>query len=131
VAKHTFGRVDEQIWKNVWKWARRRHPNKGKDWCKRRYFRRIGSREWVFTPPKGEGTLRLARTSDTPIRRHIKIRKDANPFDPAWTEYFEKRERLKKTDKGRISPLDDIQDPIQLCETAGNRIRRKPGLRKA
>ena len=75
--------------------------------------------------------MRLAKASDTPIRRHIKIRKDANPFDPNWTEYFEERERLKKEAKGRSSPLDEVQDPIRLCETTENRIQRKPVLRKA
>lgn len=30
-----------------------------------------------------------------PNKRHIKIKGDANPFDPKRTEYFEKRSRLK------------------------------------
>jgi hypothetical protein len=32
----------------------------------------------------------------TRIRRHIKIRRDANPFDPQWRTYFEKRAFQKK-----------------------------------
>jgi len=28
---------------------------------------------------------------DTPIRRHIKIKANANPYDPHWHEYFKKR----------------------------------------
>ena len=26
--------------------------------------------------------------ADIPIVRHVKIRKDANPFDPQWDMYF-------------------------------------------
>jgi RNA-directed DNA polymerase len=35
--------------------------------------------------------LKLARASDTKIRRHLKIRADANPFDPRWQDYFADR----------------------------------------
>jgi hypothetical protein len=28
VSKRTFGRVDHNIFSSLWKWARRRHPNK-------------------------------------------------------------------------------------------------------
>ena len=38
-----------------------------------------------------EKTYRLLRLADVPIVRHVKVRADANPFDPAWDEYFAKR----------------------------------------
>ena len=31
-----------------------------------------------------------------PIRRHIKIRSNANPFDPAFDKYFETRRKNKQ-----------------------------------
>jgi len=37
--------------------------------------------------------LRLAQAADVAIRRHIKIRSDANPYDPKWSSYFEARAR--------------------------------------
>ena len=40
--------------------------------------------------------LRLAQATDTPIRRFVKIREEANPFDPDWHEYFEERAFFKK-----------------------------------
>jgi RNA-directed DNA polymerase len=96
VAKDTFSRVDYQIWEGLWNWATRRHPDKGAHWIKKRYFQQRGSRQWVFTSPKGKGPeLKLA--SDTPIRRHVKIRKDANPFDPAWADYFLERTSRKES----------------------------------
>lgn len=53
-------------------------------------------RDWVFgakvTGPDGKvKRTTLAKTSDTPIQRHIKIKGEANPFDPAWEPYFQQR----------------------------------------
>jgi RNA-directed DNA polymerase len=33
---------------------------------------------------------------ETKIRRHVKIRRDANPFDPQWQPYFVERAFHKK-----------------------------------
>ena len=102
-ATGTFGRVDHEIWRRLWRWARRRHPNKAAAWVKKRYFPALDGRNWVFAADTGEQTAdgrpilqRLAQASDTKIRRHIKIRKDANPFDPAWRPYFVERAFRKK-----------------------------------
>jgi RNA-directed DNA polymerase len=35
--------------------------------------------------------VRLFRASSVPIRRHTKIKGDANPYDPQWEPYFEAR----------------------------------------
>ncbi|AKS23100.1 MAG: RNA-directed DNA polymerase [Leptospirillum sp. Group II 'C75'] len=110
VAKQIFKWVDLQIWEGLWEWATRRHPEKGAYWVKDRYFRRKGPRDWVFTPPNGKGP-ELILTSATPIRRHIKIRKDANPFDPAWTGYFLDR-------KSRKEPQPDSWRNIGLSATS-------------
>lgn len=43
---------------------------------------------------KEDGTTRevtLLKESDTPIKRHIKIKAGANPHDPQWAPYFESR----------------------------------------
>jgi RNA-directed DNA polymerase len=33
----------------LWRWAKRRHPNKGRRWIKEKYFHAIGTRMWVFS----------------------------------------------------------------------------------
>lgn len=129
VSKHRFGRVDHAVWIMLWRWARRRHPLKRDTWIKDRYFQRMGPLKWVFaTSPKGQGNPKhiLFSVSDIPIRRYIKIRKDANPFDPTWTEYFEKRERLKRSDEGRISFLEQVREATHtLIEKATGSLRKK------
>ena len=87
VSKKIFGQIDHEIWKKLWNWAKRRHPNKSLTWIKAKYFKTKGNRNWVFCTKEVE----LIKMDQTPIRRHKKIRKDANPFDIEYEEYFEKR----------------------------------------
>jgi RNA-directed DNA polymerase len=108
VAKKTFARVDTNVWSMLWRWAERRHPEKGARWVKQRYFKTRGTRNWVFsaTEKNEDGTLRelnLFLESDTPIQRHVKIKADANPHDPKWAQYFESRwgKKMLKSSRGR------------------------------
>ena len=104
VAKKTFSFVDSEIWKKIWQWSKRRHPNKGNHWIKEKYFKPIGTRNWAFESKDKEGrTWTLIKASDTPIKRHVKIKAEANPFDPDWEEYFEKRafQEVNQNKKGR------------------------------
>lgn len=84
-AKHTFSHIDFVLYNLLYKWAKRRHPNKGKGWIYRRYWHIRGHRTSVFST---DGS-RLIRMSRTPIVRHAKVRMDANPYIDI--EYFEKR----------------------------------------
>src|SRR5208283_2762769 len=47
-AKETFMRVDFEIWRVLWRWAKRRHPSKSTAWIKEKYFKTAGFRHWVF-----------------------------------------------------------------------------------
>jgi RNA-directed DNA polymerase len=99
----TFDRIDHEIWQALWHWAKRRHPKKGSKWIRKRYFHSIGSSQWRFAADVGERLnsgeifwLKLVKAADIPIRRFVKIRAEANPFDPYWNEYFEERAFFKK-----------------------------------
>jgi RNA-directed DNA polymerase len=98
VATAVFQRVDSEIWYRLWRWAKRRHSGKPPRWVKKRYFHPIDARNWTFAVDTGKRTpegkpiwLKLARASDTKIRRHVKIQAEANPFDPCWQDYFADR----------------------------------------
>jgi RNA-directed DNA polymerase len=99
-SKSTFSDVDSAMYKALWCWARRRHPNKNARWIKDKYFKTMGNRHWVFTG-KVEGrtgkpqTVHLLSIAYIPIQRHIKVRATANPFDPQWEAYFEERTKKK------------------------------------
>ncbi|GGO66263.1 group II intron reverse transcriptase/maturase [Bowmanella pacifica] len=92
VAKETFNYVDYRMWTMLWKWCRRRHKNRGYRWIKGKYFKSMGNRNWVFSGELGKGNFsRLTYTMDTPIKRHIKMKAEANPYLPEFEEYFEQR----------------------------------------
>jgi len=93
VAKETFNYVDYRVWKLLWQWCRRRHNNRHKRWIKTKYFKSVGSRNWTFSGIVPDDRLvRLIYTNDIPIKRHIKMKAEANPYDLAFEEYFEKRQ---------------------------------------
>jgi RNA-directed DNA polymerase len=93
---HTFARVDDLIFRKLWRWARRRHRGKSARWVKTKYFTRPGDTRWRFrgTVRDHDGcldTVLLYHARSLTIRRHVKIRGTANPYDPAWELYFEER----------------------------------------
>ncbi|EPB0513865.1 hypothetical protein ACRABS_004222 [Salmonella enterica subsp. enterica] len=44
------------MWKALWRWAKRRHPQKGNKWIKQRYFHFVGKRNWIFAASTGENS---------------------------------------------------------------------------
>ena len=102
VAKRTFQRVDASIYHALQRWIKRRHPNKNAHWQRQRYFRSQGLRNWVFSVKvqRKDGLteqLDLFRADRVAIRRHVKIKAQATPYDPQYRAYFEHRERPKAT----------------------------------
>jgi RNA-directed DNA polymerase len=100
VSAKVFQSVDHAIFQALWRWARRRHPNKGVQWVKARYFHLIGDRHWVFSGkargPQGKPqAVHLFPAHSLPITRHTKIHSEATSYDPQWELYLEKRLGLK------------------------------------
>ncbi len=91
----TFRRVDWQINQALWRWARRRHHKKTVGWVEKKYFPRPdGKQVFSGTILNRAGEVRptwLSQAHQTAIRRHLKIRGAANPYDPEWELYFEER----------------------------------------
>ncbi len=108
VSKETFGYISYRVWQYLWRWAKRRHPNKNLRWIRKRYFKTIKGNQWIFacTASNRQGKdkeLVLYQIAYTPIERHIKVKGDASPDDPSLKEYWEKRhQKLGKNrfDKG-------------------------------
>src|SRR5208282_1620703 len=94
-ASQTFASIDAWLWLKTWQWAKR-----SARWIRDKYFVTTGSRNWVFSARlvSVEGQrerVTLAKASDTRIRRHTKVKGEANPFDPKWESYFEDRLGLR------------------------------------
>ncbi|MEG3857820.1 group II intron reverse transcriptase/maturase [Microcoleus sp. herbarium12] len=96
VSKETFGYIKSRVWEYLWRWAKRRHPNKNTKWVQKRYFKTINGNKWTFATTTSdrrgkEKDLILYPIAYTPIERHIKVKGDASPDDSSLKEYWEKR----------------------------------------
>ena len=68
-------------------------PEKGPHWLKQKYFGLYQSRDWSFFGEtcdiEGQPSkVWLYRAASTPIKRHVKVKGEANPYDPAYETYF-------------------------------------------
>jgi RNA-directed DNA polymerase len=129
-SKKTFSKIDHDIFQALWRWARRRHRNKGARWIRKKYF----DPQWTFRGRvrKENGTWRnvsLVRPAKVPIVRHIKVKAAANPYDPKWEPYFEKRLQRKMETKlqGRRSLLYLWRSQDGVCPVCGEKISEEIG----
>ena len=95
-ASKAFQAADAQVFAALWRWARRRHPKKGRRWVRQRYWQTSGNRTWVFATPRPDlcgnaDSVQLVDLPSVKIRRHPKVKADYNPFDPTWEAYAENR----------------------------------------
>lgn len=134
VSKQTFSKVDKAIFKALWRWAKSRHPNKSSKWIKAKYFRSLGQRQWIFYGEVNnkDGKTRKAHLFNAPglpIKRHIKVKGSANPYDPAWELYFEKRLGLKMAQdlNGRRQLLYLWQQQDGICPICNQKITKLTG----
>lgn len=89
-ASKTFAYVSHRVWAMLWAWAKRRHPNKSRQWVRDRYFANDGY--WTFT----DGAAQLARHNATRITRFIKVIGRSSPMDPTQRVYWERRTRRQR-----------------------------------
>ena len=128
-SKKTFSKVNEQIWLAIWKWCKRRHPKKGKQWIKTRYFQVWENRHWVFaTKDKTSKLWSLINAADTPIVRHTKIINEVNPYEPRWETYLEERESKRWAMNCKRKQLLTLWKRAKgRCPKCDQRITRETG----
>jgi RNA-directed DNA polymerase len=110
VSSKIFANIDSRIFLALKQWCMKRHARKGKRWIICKYFTTLAGDHWRFhcfakDKDGNEKPLYLKRASDTHIKRHTKIKAEANPFDPRFKEYFKAREKNRQA--------------INSCYTAG------------
>ena len=128
-SKQTFVEVDNAIFQALWRWAKRRHPDKNRHWIKNKYFRAERQRHWVFFGELDGKIMRLRKAAATPIRRHTKIKGQANPYDPAWELYFEERLGVKIVNnlRQRRQLLHLWKEQNGLCPVCHQKITKLTG----
>jgi len=95
VSKKIFAKIDHIVVGQLKRWSFRRHSRKSKGWVLDKYFKSENNRNWVFKDTLEMNGVKqistLKKLADIPITRHVKIKCEANPFDPQWDAYFENR----------------------------------------
>jgi RNA-directed DNA polymerase len=105
VSSRAFAKIDYEIYSALENWCLKRHARKGKRWIFRKYFTTLAGDNWRFhcivkDKDGNKKPLYLKRATDTHIRRHIKVKAEANPFNPRFKDYF--LERGKKMKKAKL-----------------------------
>jgi RNA-directed DNA polymerase len=136
VSKRTFGCVDHSILFSLWQWARRRHQKKNPHWLKMKYFGRREDRDWTFfgetCDDQGQpNRVWLYHAKSMPIQRHVKVKGEANPYDPAYEPYFENREgdHMRETFRGTRTLRYIWNEQRGLCTVCNTSITRTTGWR--
>lgn len=104
-SKSTFQRIGHETFECLWKWAKRRHPNKGRGWKRHRYWQCRGTRSWVFATDINT----LCNPAYIPIVRHPRLKTELNPH--LSKQYFIKRQKslkLAKENAKRVSALNRV-----------------------
>lgn len=126
-----FQNCDNHIYNVTKKWALRRHPKKKKNWVGDKYWHTIRGRKWQFAVSykgkKGnENYLTLKHLSDIHYTEYTQVKGDANPYDPEYDLYFQKREtqQMLETLKGRKSLLHLWNKQNRTCPFCDKPIDR-------
>ena len=104
VSSEVFSALDDYMWKLLYKWAKRTHPNKSRRWRVDRYFGRFNpsrNNRWVFGD-KVTGAY-LPKFAWTKIVRHAMVIGTASPDDPTLARYW--ADRRGKQHNGPLNVL--------------------------
>ena len=84
-AKKTFSRIDNDLYRMLWAWAKRTFPRRGHNSLVQELWLAQG-RPWTFRAPfpsPGE-PCELYKAASTPIRRHTPVQANRSFYDGNW-----------------------------------------------
>ena len=116
-SKESFSRLGFLMFWRLWKWGNNRHRNKGKKWIRHKYFKMVDSNNWAFSTREGKNPLTLIQHSSTEIKRYVKVKGTASPYDGNWI-YWSSRMGVHPEVSTRVATLLKRQKGI--CTHCGN-----------
>ena len=135
VSSHAFQRLDTLLWHRRDRWATRQHSRKSADWVVKHSVTPDGKS--THGSVTGQ-TQTLRWHSNTPVTRHVTLRKGVSPCDGNWSSWGTRRGKdlglestrgkLLKQQGGRCThcrlffPVDDT---IDIHHADGNHTNRK------
>lgn len=112
VSSRIFSKLNCIMFEKLWKWAVRRHHNKGKRWIKRKYFRKYNNDNWRFMTSNG---IHLIKHGDHAIKRHVKVKETKSPYDGDWTYWGSRLSKIPWRSTRVIKLLKLQQGKCNYC----------------
>ena len=115
-SKKSFQSLDNYLWQQLYKWARRRHPKKSRRWVTARYFGQFNQHRrnrWVFGDR--ETGAYLHKYAWTKIVRHAPVPGRHSPYDPALAQFWADRRRNQKPPQMAPTWHKALRDQQGLC----------------
>jgi RNA-directed DNA polymerase len=110
----TFATLDHFVWGRGYRWAKQRHPATTGRWITSRDCPPQAGESWRFTDPTNGLQIIRVQEAVTP-QRHIKIKGDANPFDPQWEAYFQHHDRQRALRTTSVFRAKILHQQTGLC----------------
>jgi len=128
VSSSAFSTVDTYVFHQLWRFLRKRHPKKSKNWLIKRYWTAAGGKyKFAARSKTTKGVSKVhhvMRLSNLPRSRFVKIKAAANPFLREYAAYFYKRNHDDSAKElGALSAREYRKtNPLQT-KTAGSPIK--------
>jgi RNA-directed DNA polymerase len=119
-SKKSCQALDDHLWQQLDKWARRRHPRKPRRWVTARYsgaFHPTRRNRWV-SGDRDSGAC-LHQYAWTKIVRHAPVPGRYSPDDPALAQYWADRRRKRRPPQLAESWERDLRIQRGLCPLCG------------
>lgn len=99
VASEAFSQIDTYVFRQLWRMLKKRHPGKSVKWLFNEYWTASG-RNHIFavkqtTRDGREKVYQVVRICSIGIKRHVKVKAAANPYDPKFAKYFWTRRNIR------------------------------------
>lgn len=100
VSTAAFKRVDNYVFEKLWRMLRKRHPKKSSKWLFKKYWTAV-NKKWTFSTKVSQKNgkpkiYQVCRLTSIGIKRHRKIKADANPYSSEYESYFWERRHKKE-----------------------------------
>jgi RNA-directed DNA polymerase len=129
IGSETCAQLESVVWRRLFRWAKRRHPNKTGHWIATRYVPHRPGEAWRFTDPVTGKQLIRVREAVKP-QRQIKVKGDANPFDRAWEAYVQHRERHLAQQASSAFRANILRQQHGRCTVCRQVIQREEHLER-
>ena len=122
-----FKRLSNLLWNRLWRWGKRRHPNKSRKWIARRYWD-LKDKGWRFTFKSKDFKYFLPKHADFSCGKiWVKVKESRSPFDGDETYWSTRmgdryltsdpqKSRLLKKQKGKCGKCGRNFHPEDLTE---------------